>query len=233
VGAAVADVAAGLFAALGIMTALLERERSGKGQWVQSSLLQAGITLTDFQAARFLKEGEVAPQVGNDHPTSMPTSAYKTADGHINVAASGEGMWTRLCEAIGRNDLLERPEFKGQPARAKNRAQLNAEINAALAKKKSAEWIGALNAAGVPCGPIYSMDQVFADPQVDHLGVAVPVESPTLGKFRVVNQAVRLSRTPPRVTSAAPEVGEHTDEILAELGYSKDEIAQLRAAKAI
>jgi formyl-CoA transferase len=175
----------------------------------------------------------VAPQVGNDHPTSMPTSAYKTADGHINVAASGEGMWTRLCEAIGRNDLLERPEFKGQPARAKNRAQLNAEINAALAKKKSAEWIDALNAAGVPCGPIYTMDQVFADPQVDHLGVAVPVESRALGKFRVVNQAVRLSRTPPRVTSAAPEGGEHTDEILAELGYGKNEIAQLRAAKAI
>ncbi len=233
VGAAVADVSAGLFAALGIMTALLERERSGKGQWVQSSLLQAGITLTDFQAARYLKEGEVAPQVGNDHPTSMPTSAYKTADGHINVAASGEGMWARLCEAMGRKDLLERPEFKGQPARAKNRAALNAEINAALAKKKSAEWIEALNAAGVPCGPIYSMDQVFADPQVNHLGVPVEVESRALGKFRVVNQAVRLSRTPARVVSAAPEAGEHTDEILGELGYGKDEIAQLRAAKAI
>ena len=121
VGAAVADVTAGLFAALGIMTALLERERSGKGQWVQSSLLQAGITLTDFQAARYLKEREVAPQVGNDHPTSMPTSAYRTADGHINVAASGEGMWKRLCAAIGREDLLARPEFKDQPARAKNR----------------------------------------------------------------------------------------------------------------
>jgi len=233
VGAAVADVSAGLFAALGIMTALLERERSGKGQWVQSSLLQAGITLTDFQAARYLKEGEVAPQVGNDHPTSMPTSAYKTADGHINVAASGEGMWTRLCGVIGREDLLERAEFKGQPARAKNRGALNAEINKALAKKKSAEWIEVLNAASVPCGPIYAMDQVFADPQVNHLGVAVDVESRALGKFRVVNQAVRLSRTPPRVASAAPEAGEHTDEILAELGYGKDEIVQLRAAKAI
>jgi formyl-CoA transferase len=233
VGAAVADVSAGLFAALGIMTALLERERSGKGQWVQSSLLQAGITLTDFQAARYLKEGEVAPQVGNDHPTSMPTSAYKTADGHINVAASGEGMWARLCATLGREDWLERPEFKGQPARAKNRTALNAEINAALAKKKSAEWIEVLNAAGVPCGPIYAMDQVFADPQVNHLGVPVEVESRALGKFRVVNQAVRLSRTPARVVSAAPEAGEHTDEILAELGYARNDIAQLRAAKAI
>ena len=233
VGAAVADVSAGLFAALGILTALLERERSGRGQWVQSSLLQAGITLTDFQAARYLKEGEVAPQVGNDHPTSMPTSAYRTADGHINVAASGEGMWKRLCAAIGREDLVTRPEFADMPARAKNRAALNAEINKALEKKKSAEWIEALNAAGVPCGPIYTMDQVFADPQVQHLGVAADIESRSLGRFRVVNQAVRLSRTPATMRVAAPEIGEHTDEVLAELGYSAREIAGLRAAKAV
>jgi crotonobetainyl-CoA:carnitine CoA-transferase CaiB-like acyl-CoA transferase len=233
VGAAVADVSAGLFAALGIMTALLERERSGKGQWVQSSLLQAGITLTDFQAARFLKEGEVAPQVGNDHPTSMPTSAYRTADGHMNVAASGEGMWKRLCAAIGREDLLARPEFADQPRRAKNRAALNAEINKALEKKKSAEWIEALNTAGVPCGPIYTMDQVFADPQVQHLAVAAEVESRALGKFRVVNNAVRLSRTPATMAAAAPEIGEHTDEVLVELGYGAQEIAALRDARAV
>jgi formyl-CoA transferase len=232
-GAAIADVSAGLLAALGIMTALLERERSGKGQWVQSSLLQAGITLLDFQAARYLKEGEVPPQVGNDHPTSMPTSAYQTADGYINVAASGEGMWQRLCKAIGREDLLAREEFSAQPKRAQNRSELNAEINKALAAKRSAEWIEALNAAGVPCGPIYTMDQVFADPQVQHIGAAAEVEHRKLGRFRVVNQGVRLSRTPARIASAAPEVGEHTDEILAELGYGKEDIAQLRAAKAI
>jgi crotonobetainyl-CoA:carnitine CoA-transferase CaiB-like acyl-CoA transferase len=232
-GAAIADVAAGLYAALGIMTALLERETSGKGQWVQSSLLQSGIALLDFQAARFLMKGEVPPQVGNDHPTSMPTSAYATADGHINVAASGEGMWARLCEAIGRKDLLEAPEFKGLEKRAQNRVQLNAILNEALSKRNSAEWVEQLNAAGVPCGPIYTVDQVFADPQVQHLQAAAEVEHPKLGRFKVVNQAVKLSRTGPGVASATPDVGQHTDEVLKELGYSESDIRGMRERRVI
>ncbi len=232
-GAAIADVTAGLFAALGIMTALIERERSGRGQWVQSSLLHAGIALADFQAARYLKEGEVPPQVGNDHPTSMPTSAYRTADGHINVAAAGDGMWQRLCKAIGREALLARSEFKDQPSRAKNREALNAEINAALAARKSAEWVSALNEAGVPCGPIYAMDQVFADPQVQHIRVAAEVKHPQLGTFRVVNQAATLSRTPASMASATPALGEHTAEVLGELGYTPAQIEELRARKAV
>jgi len=227
-GAAIADVAAGLFAALGIMTALLERESSGKGQWVQSSLLHAGIALTDFQAARFLMKSEVPQQVGNDHPTSMPTSAYKAADGYLNVAASGEGMWKQLCRAIGREDLVAAPEFDVQEKRAQNRAKLNALINAALQKKKSAEWIEILNAAGVPTGPIYAMDQVFADPQVKHIGAAAEVNHPRLGKFRVINQAARLSRTPATMKTATPEVGQHTDEVLAELGFEKKQILEMR-----
>jgi formyl-CoA transferase len=210
------------------MTALLERETSGKGQWVQSSLLQSGIALLDFQAARFLMKGEVPPQVGNDHPTSMPTSAYTTADGHINVAASGEGMWTRLCEAIGRKDLLDAPQFKGQENRAKNRAQLNAALNEALSKGKSAQWVEKLNAAGVPCGPIYSVDQVFADPQVQHLEAAAEIDHPQLGRFKVVNQAVKLSRTGASLATATPEIGQHTDEILRELGYSDSDIRGMR-----
>jgi crotonobetainyl-CoA:carnitine CoA-transferase CaiB-like acyl-CoA transferase len=227
-GAAIADVAAGLYAALGIMTALLERETSGKGQWVQSSLLQSGIALLDFQAARYLMKGEVPPQVGNDHPTSMPTSAYTTADGYINVAASGEGMWQRLCEAIGRKDLLEAPEFKGAQKRADNRGRLNTILNESLSKRKSAEWVEKLNSAGVPCGPIYSVDQAFADPQVQHLEAAAEVDHPSLGRFKVVNQAVKLSRTAATMASATPEIGQHTDEILKELEYSESEIRGMR-----
>ena len=232
-GAAIADVSAGLYAALGILTALLEREASGQGQWVQSNLLMSGIALLDFQAARYLMEDEVPPQVGNDHPTSMPTSAYTTADGHINVAASGEGMWKRLCPAIGRPELLTRPEFEGAANRAKNRKLLNAELDAALKAKKSQEWITLLNAAGVPCGPIYSMDQVFADAQVQHIGAAAKVRHPKMGEIKVVNQAVGLSRTPATMSCATPEIGEHTDEVLAEAGFSAAEIAALRACKAI
>jgi len=232
-GAAIADVSAGLYAALGILTALLEREASGQGQWVQSSLLMSGIALLDFQAARYLMDGEVPPQVGNDHPTSMPTSAYTTADGYINIGASGEGMWKRLCPAVGRPELLARPEFEGGANRAKNRKALNAELNSALSVKKSEEWISILNAAGVPCGPIYSMDQVFADPQVQHLHAAATVKHPVLGEIRVVNQAVGLSRTPATMASATPEIGQHTDEVLAEVGYSAADIAALRKNKVI
>jgi crotonobetainyl-CoA:carnitine CoA-transferase CaiB-like acyl-CoA transferase len=232
-GAAIADVAAGLYAALGIMTALLERESSGKGQWVQSSLLHAGIGLLDFQAARYLMKSEVPQQMGNDHPTSMPTSAYKTADGFINVACSGEGMWKRLCSILGRQDLFAAPEFKDNEARAKNRAKLNEVLNQAFVGEDSKSWVDKLNHAGVPCGPIYKMDEVFADPQVKHIGAAAEVVHPRLGRSRIVAQPARLSRTPATVASATPEIGEHTDEVLQELKYGKDEIERLRKGGAI
>ena len=232
-GTAIADISAGLYAALGIMTALLEREQSGEGQWVQSSLLQSGIALMDFQAARYLMKGEVPGQVGNDHPTSMPTSAYKTADGYINMGASGDGMWLRLCKAIGRADLLERTEFQGQADRAKHRAALNAALNETFGERTSAAWIAILNEAGVPCGPIYAVDKMFDDPQVQHLEAAAAVEHPTLGTIRLVNQAVKLSRTPASLATATPERGEHTEEVLHELGYGAADIVRLREARVI
>ena len=232
-GAAIADVAAGLYAALGVMTALLEREISGKGQWVQSCLLQAGIGLLDFQAARYTMKGEVPPQMGNDHPTSMPTSAYKTADGYINVACSGEGMWKRLCNLVGREDMLGMPEFKSNELRSQNRKKLNAILNECFSQRNSSEWIDELNKAGVPCGPIYKMDKVFTHPQVKNLGAAAEVKHPRLGNIKLLAQAVKLSRTAPSIATATPEIGQHTEEILKELRYSDDEISQLRKKGAV
>ena len=228
VGAAVADVTAGLMAALGIMTALFERETSGEGQWVQASLLQAGIQQLDFQAARYTMSKEVAEQVGNDHPTSMPTSAYTTSDGYMNVAAAGKAIWKRLCDAVERPDLFDHPDYRDATGRAKNRKSLNAEIDKILLQKTSAEWVEILNAAGVPCGPIYTMDQVFADPQVKHLGVATPVKHPRLGTLHLLGQAVKLSRTPASLAAASPERGEHSEEVLREAGYDATAIEQFK-----
>ena len=228
VGCAVADVGGGLLAALGILTALLEREVSGEGQWVQSSLLQAAIQLLDFQAARYTMLGEVADQQGNDHPTSMPTSAYKTADGYMNVAASGSQMWKRLCQVLEKPELFDHPDYADADGRAKNRKALNAAIEKQLVRKTTAEWTEILNRASIPSGPIYRMDQVFADPQVKHLGVAVEVESPKLGKYKIINQPVKLSRTPAKLVAATPERGAHTDEVLREAGFDDAAIADLR-----
>jgi crotonobetainyl-CoA:carnitine CoA-transferase CaiB-like acyl-CoA transferase len=232
-GAAIADVAAGLYAALGIFTALMEREASGEGQWVQSSLLQAGIGLLDFQAARYTMSGEVPELIGNDHPTSMPTSAYKTADGHINVACSGDGMWTRLCNVLGRSDWLALADFKDSASRSRNRAKLNELLNGEFSKHGSTHWVETLNQAGVPCGPIYRMNEVFADPQVQHLGAVSEVKHPRLGSLRILSQTVKLSRTAARVAAPTPELGQHTQEILEELNYSKNDIEMLKGKKAI
>jgi len=229
VGCAVADVTGGLLAALGIFTALLEREQSGEGQWVQSNLLQAALQLLDFQAARFTMSGEIAEQVGNDHPTSMPTSAYATSDGHINVAAAGNRMWKIVCEAIGRQELVAHPDFKEAEGRAKNRKALNEVMSKALATKSSAAWVEIFNKAGVPCGPIYRMDQVFADPQVKHIQAAAEVAHPRLGKLRLVNQPVKLSRTPAKLATATPERGQHTEEVLLEMGFSAQEVKKFKS----
>jgi len=233
VGVPIADLGAGIFCAMGILIALLEREVSGEGQWVQSSLLQAQIALLDFQAARWLIASEVPGQAGNDHPTSIPTGVFPTRDGHINIAGSGGHIYKRLCVALGAEHLIDDPSFVTDAARSKNRAALNAAISQVTRHRSSAEWIALLNEAGVPCGPIYKMDEVFADPQVLHIGMATSMRRPRLGDTNVVNQAVALSRTPSSIRLPTPEKGEHTQDVLREFGYDDAKIATLRQRKVI
>jgi crotonobetainyl-CoA:carnitine CoA-transferase CaiB-like acyl-CoA transferase len=233
VGIPVADLAAGLFCAMGILTALLEREVSGEGQWVQTSLLQAQIFMLDFQAARWLMDKDVAQQAGNDHPTSIPTGVFKTSDGYINIATTGGRIWERFAQAVGAPDLPSRPEYLTGPDRSKNRKQLNAEINKLTEKKTSEAWVKEFNAAGVPCGPIYSIDQMFADAQVEHLKMAQDVPNPEGRHIRLVGQPMTLSRTPSKMVARPPEFGEQTDEVMAEFGFSAEEIGRLKQTKVI
>jgi formyl-CoA transferase len=233
VGIPIADLCAGLFCALGIMNALLEREVSGEGQWVQTSLLQAQAFMLDFQAARWLQMGEVAKQAGNNHPTSIPTGVFKTKDGHINIASTGQVMWERLCNAIGAPELIAHPDYKTGALRSKNRDAVNAAIEAKTVARTSAEWIDAFNEIGVPCGPIYSIDQMFADAQVKHLGIAQAAKRPDGSEQVFVGQPFALSRTPSKIVATPPGQGEHTDEVLKEFGFADDEIAALHKAQAV
>ncbi len=233
VGIPVADLSAGLFAAIGILVALLERESSGKGQQVETSLLQAQIFMLDFQAARYLVEGEVARQAGNNHPTSIPTGVFKTRDGYINIAATGQIIWERLCRVLGAEALLEKPEYRTAAGRSEHRDALNAEIEHYLKDCSSAAWVERFNEAGVPCGPINSIDEVFADPQVQHLGIAQTVTRKGKRALPLVGQPFALSRTPSRLAAPPPDLGEHNDAVLKEFGFSAREIAALRKAGAL
>jgi formyl-CoA transferase len=230
VGIPIADLTSGLLLAQGILLALLQREQTGKGQWVHTSLIEAQIFMLDFQAARWLIKGEVAKQAGNDHPTSIPTGVFPTADGHINIAASGDGLWRRFCDAIEAPDLFAHPEHATGELRSRHRKALNQRLAEITRRQPSAHWIAALNRAGVPCGPINTIDQTFAEPQVRHLGIARPVHHPVLGDIKVVGQPINMSAAPqPAALAPTPEQGQHTDEVLRSLGYDGQAIAGLRA----
>jgi formyl-CoA transferase len=233
VGIPVADLTAGLFCAMGILTALLEREVSGEGQWVQTSLLQAQIFMLDFQAARWLMEKEVATQAGNNHPTSIPTGVFKTSDGFINIATTGGKIWERCADALGAPQWITNPAYATAPARSTNRDALNTAIEARTVTRSTTEWVEKLNNAGVPCGPIYSIDQTFADPQVEHLHMAQRVPADDGREFELVAQPVTLSRTPSHIAARPPEFREHTDEVLSEFGFSGDEIEALKRSGAV
>ncbi len=233
VGIPIADLTAGNLLALAVMMALFDRERTGVGRWVHTSLLEAQIFMLDFQAARWLMAGEVAPQAGNDHPTGIPTGVFPTTDGHITIAASSARLWERFCGAIGRPDWIERPEWRTQKGRSADRAAINAAISEVTRTHPSAHWIELFEEAGIPSGPINSIDQVFADPQVRHLGMATPVVHPKLGEEMVVASAINMEGLPRRVRAPTPEADADTREVLRSIGYDDAAIDAMRAEGAI
>ncbi|MFM8667041.1 MAG: CaiB/BaiF CoA transferase family protein [Betaproteobacteria bacterium] len=229
VGIPIADLCAGIFAAQGILVALLEREHSGRGQFVHTSLLESMVYMMDFQTARWTVDGEVAQQAGNFHPTSIPTGVYRARDGWMNIAVFGSKIWERFCEILGAPQWTTDPRYVDKAARSVNRDALNAEINTRLAEHDRAYWIERLNAGGVACGLINDMQAVFDEPQVQHLNMVHDVDSAHHGRQRLVGQPVTLERTPSTIARATPRRGEHTAEVLGELGLGTDELQRLRA----
>jgi crotonobetainyl-CoA:carnitine CoA-transferase CaiB-like acyl-CoA transferase len=227
-GIPVSDLAAGLYLTVAILAALHERDRTGEGQWVRTSLLESMIAMMDFQAARWTVAGEVPGQEGNNHPTMTPMGCFETADGHLNVAGAGGRLWPALCEALGLPGLVADPRFDGIAKRTAARAELNALVAERLRTRTTAEWVAALEAAGVPAGPVYRVDETFADPQVRHLAMVAAVEHPVLGRLELVRAPVTTSRDAASVRAACPEPGQHTAEVLAELGLTPPEVADLR-----
>jgi crotonobetainyl-CoA:carnitine CoA-transferase CaiB-like acyl-CoA transferase len=232
VGIPIADLTAGIFCSQGILLALMERQKSGKGQWVQTSLLQAQVFMLDFQATRWLMDQEVPPQAGNDHPTSIPTGVFTTSDGYINIAVAGQKMWEKFA-ALFDDEGFKSPDFANGKSRSKNRKALNALIEKYTSQKSSAYWIEMLNANGCPAGEINSIDQVFGLEQVRHLGLAQPMNSQERGETEVLGQPILMSRSKASVRVPPPKLGQHTDEVLAEIGYEPDAIAKLRTDGAV
>jgi crotonobetainyl-CoA:carnitine CoA-transferase CaiB-like acyl-CoA transferase len=230
VGIPIADLCGGIFAAYGVTVALLEREQSGKGQWLHTSLLEAMIYMMDFQTARWSVEGEVPGQAGNFHPTSIPTGVYKTSDGFINIAVFGGKIWERFAEAMGAPEWITDERSKTKANRSVHRDWLNADIEKRLSQNTSAYWIETLNEAGVACGRINNLRQVFEEPQVKHLGMLRKVTSPHLGEQILMGQPVTLTRTPSTIARSAPKRGEHSEEILSEIGYGRDALDRMKSS---
>jgi formyl-CoA transferase len=229
VGIPIADLCAGIFAAQGILVALLERESSGKGQWIHTSLLESMVYMLDFQTSRYLIDGEVATQAGNYHPTSIPTGVYKARDGYMNIAVFGSKIWERFCTILGAPEWITDPRYHDKASRSVHRDALNAEINRRLAHQDREYWIQQFNEGGVACGVINDMRGVFDEPQVRHLGMVKEVVSKWQGPQRLVGQPVQLERTPSTIARAAPRRGEHSEEVLLELGLAPEALARLKA----
>jgi len=229
VGIPIADLCAGIFAAQGILVALLEREVSGRGQWLHTSLLESMVYMMDFQTARWLIDGEVPTQAGNFHPTSIPTGVYKARDGYMNIAVFGSKIWERFCDILGAPEWVTDARYQDKMGRSVNRDSLNAEINRRLAGQDRAYWVERFNAGGVACGLINNVREMFEEPQIQHLGMVKEVVSPHHGLQRLVGQPVQLERTPSTIARAAPKRGEHSAEILREIGLGEEDLTRLKA----
>lgn len=229
VGIPIADLCAGIFAAQGILVALLEREASGRGQFVHTSLLESMVYMMDFQTSRYLIDGEIATQAGNFHPTSIPTGVYKARDGYLNIAVFGSKIWERFCRILGAPEWIGDERYHDKPSRSVNRDTLNAEINQRLAHQDRAHWIREFNAGGVACGLISNVKETLEEPQIAHLGMVKEVVSARLGPQRLVGQPMQLERTPSSIARAAPRRGEHTQEVLSELGIAQDTLEKMKA----
>jgi formyl-CoA transferase len=229
VGLPIADLTAGNLLAMGVTMALFDRTRTGVGKWVHTSLLEAQIFMLDFQASRWLISKEVAKQAGNDHPTGIPTGVFPSSDGHFNIAASSSRVFARFCEAIGKPEWKDKDDWNTVAKRSAARKEINAAISEITRTKPAAHWVELFEEAGVPCGPIYSIDQMFADPQVKHLGMATPVKSARHGELNVVANPINMEGLPRKVYNAVADAGQHTDEVLGSVGYTKAEIEKLRA----
>jgi formyl-CoA transferase len=228
VGIAIADLTAGNLLALSIMMALYERNRTGKGRWVHTSLLESQIFMLDFQAARYLQSGVVPVQVGNDHPTAVPTGVFPSSDGWFNIGASSSKQWTNLCKIV-EPAWLDKPEWHKQADRSRDRAALHAAIAERTAKQPTAHWVAAFEEVGIPCGPIYSVDQVFEDPQVQHLAMTPEVEHPRLGKMRLIASPLNFDGLPRNIGQAAETTGVDTESVLRWIGYDDVQIAEVMA----
>jgi formyl-CoA transferase len=232
-GIPVADLAAGLYLAIGVLVALHDRDRTGTGRWVQTSLLESMIAMMDFQAARWTIGRQVPGQAGNHHPVSVPMGCFATADGYVNIGAAGGRLLRAFCSVIGLGWLPDDTRFDSLEKRSANREELNALVAGRLRTRTTNAWVSALNDAGVPCGPVYRMDEVFADPQVEHLAMTEPVEHPVLGRLDILRNAVRMAGAPGTVRTPSPDLGADTDAVLTELGYPRAEIDRLRAQRVI
>jgi crotonobetainyl-CoA:carnitine CoA-transferase CaiB-like acyl-CoA transferase len=233
VGIAVTDLVSGAFLAQGLLIALLDREVTGQGRWVQTSLIEAGIALLDFQATRWLMKKDIPAQEGNFHPTVTPTGLYETSDGYLNLSASGSRIFRKFAAVIGQPQLASDTRFNSSEARARNRGELNGLIGEALKSKTSREWFEAMIAENIPCGPVYRINDVFDDPQVKELRIARAVPHPRLGDIDLVAQPFEITGYDRALRTATPALGQHTDEILADLGFDPQELGRLKEQRVI